>query len=72
MGLKAPTTEASYFYYEIYNGESLAIRGILYPEGEYYCSNLVANMGEFNETINVKILDKDNELVYEFNIEEGK
>ena len=57
-------------YYEIYQNNGLAIRGIMNKENNYYYSLLkFSNMAALDKNITVKILNSNNELLYEFNVE---
>lgn len=72
VALEADSIDAEYLYYEIYESNSMLIRGILYPQDKYYYSNIkIDKMPEFGEKISVKILDFNNHELYNFDMKEG-
>lgn len=72
VALDATNLEDDYVYYEIYQSEEMAIRGILYLQGDYYYSNIMVDkMAEFEHQLTVKILDSENTELYSFDVKEG-
>jgi len=72
VALKASNIEDGYLYYEIYQSDAMMIRGILYPQDEYYYSNIMIDkMAEFENQLIVKILDSENSELYIFDVKEG-
>ena len=72
VALETKATDFDYLYYEIYETDNMLIRGILYPQDNYYYSNIkIDKMAEFGEVISVKILDDNNQELYQFEMKEG-
>lgn len=68
--LKDKTLNDQELFCEIYNGEELSLRSILYKDGDYFYSEMrLSNIAKFDNIINVKILNGNNELIYEFKTE---
>lgn len=63
-----------YLYYEVYNsGKTISLRGIMYPEDNYFYSTLtIPNLKRFESDVLIKIFDKDNSEIYSFIVEEVK
>jgi hypothetical protein len=68
--LKDETLNNKELFCEIYNGENLSLRSVLYKDGGYFYTELkLSNIEKFADTINVKLLNENNELIYEFETE---
>ncbi len=68
--LKDETLNNKELFCEVYNGENLSLRSVLYKDGGYFYTELkLSNIEKFADTINVKLLDENNELIYEFETE---
>ena len=63
-----------YLYYEVYNdNDKIALRGIMYPEGDYFYSTLtIPNLKRFSGNVVVKVLSEDNTEIYSFEVKEVK
>lgn len=69
IALEDDEVDVDYLYYEIYDADNLLIRGILYPENEYYYSNItIDKMAAFGEKLKVKILDNENNEIHHLDV----
>ena len=65
--LKDKSLNNSELFCEVYNGEALSLRSVLYKDGDYFYAEMkLSNIAKFDDIINVKILNEKNELIYEF------
>lgn len=66
--LKAEELDNDELFCEIYNGDNLGIRSPIYKAGEYYYTDLqLSNMAKLEDDITIKILDSEDNLLYDFN-----
>ena len=65
--LKTEELDNDELFCEIYNGDNLGIRSPIYKSGEYYYTDLqLSNMAKLEDNITIKILDSEDNLLYDF------